>query len=258
MWPYLNRMLWPETIPEQEWHALSQSVALLQGYGPQDLHRLKRLTERFLASKAIEGALGFEVSPVVARTIAAQACVPILQLGLDSYAGWYSVIVYPSAFRAWHEFVDEAGVLHRQSRDLEGEAWRRGPVILAWEEVQADTRGERGGNVVIHELAHKLDLSWGGVANGMPPLPSGMPLADWTRAFTAAFQDFQTRVETGDQLPFDSYAATSPGEFFAVVSETFFVRPQTLRAAYRQVYGLLARYYRQDGPKMGKLPESAS
>jgi len=251
-------MLWPKTIPEQEWRALSRSVALLQGYGPQDLRHLKRLTERFLTGKAIEGAGGFEVSPVVARTIAAQVCVPVLQLGLGSYTGWYSVIVYPGAFRAWHEFVDEVGVLHRQGRDLQGEAWHRGPVILAWEEVQADTRGERGGNVIVHELAHKLDLSWGGVANGMPPLPSGMPLEEWTGAFTAAFQDFQARIEAGDSLPFDPYAATSPAEFFAVVSETFFVRPQDLLAAYPQVHGLMARYYRQDGLNLAKLPEYAS
>jgi hypothetical protein len=148
-------------------------------------------------------------------------------------------------------------VLHRQSRDLEGEAWHRGPVILAWEEVKADTRGERGGNVIVHELAHKLDLAWGGVANGMPPLPSRIPLAEWTRAFTVAFQDFQARVETGEPLPLDPYATTSPAELFAVVSETFFVRPQTLLAGYPRIYGLLARYYRQDGPKMAKRSESA-
>ena len=250
-------MLWAKSIPEQEWRALSQSVALLHCYRTEDLHRLKRLTERFLASKAIDGAGGFEVSQVVARTIAAQACAPILRLGLGSYTGWYSVIVYPGAFRAWHEFADEAGVWHRQRRDLQGEAWHRGPVILAWEEVQADTRGERGGNVIVHELAHKLDLSWGGVANGMPPLHSGMPLVEWTGAFTAAFQDFQARIDAGDPLPFDPYAATSPAEFFAVVSEIFFVRPRTLLAAYPQVHGLLARYYRQDGSNMAKLPESS-
>ena len=75
-------MLWAKSIPEQEWRALSQSIALLHCYRTEDLHRLKRLTERFLASKAIDGAGGFEVSQVVARTIAAQACAPILRLGL--------------------------------------------------------------------------------------------------------------------------------------------------------------------------------
>jgi Mlc titration factor MtfA (ptsG expression regulator) len=44
----------------------------------------------------------------------------------------------------------------------------------------------------------------------------------------------------------DPYAATDPAEFFAVASESFFVTPATLAAAYPGIYRLLSLYYRQN------------
>ena len=54
----------------------------------------------------------------------------------------------------------------------------------------------------------------------------------------------------------DPYAATNPAEFFAVASETFFVQPQPLAAAYPDVYRLLVAYYRQE-PLQHSLDQSA-
>ena len=180
------------------------------------------------------------------RVIAAQACVPILNLGLEYYDGWYAVVLYPGEFRVPHEYIDAAGVVHLESRDLSGEAWQRGPVILSWEQVEQDTRGvHTGENVVIHEFAHKLDLL-NGQANGMPPLHSGLNRKEWTDVFTAAFDDFRRRIELGEMRPLSAYGATSPGEFFAVSSEVFFARPEFLNSIYPDVYRMLSQFYRQD------------
>jgi hypothetical protein len=53
------------------------------------------------------------------------------------------------------EFEDEDGVVHTGDDVLAGEAFEQGPVVLAWNEVEASGRGE-GFNVVVHEFAHKL------------------------------------------------------------------------------------------------------
>ncbi|WP_419592862.1 zinc-dependent peptidase [Thiolapillus sp.] len=42
------------------------------------------------------------------------------------------------------------------------------------------------------------------------------------------------------------YAATSPAEFFAVLSEYFFTAPEILKKHCGEVYRQLAAYYRQD------------
>ena len=127
---------------------------------------------------------------------------------------------------------------------MTGESWLAGPVILSWED--AERRGEaQGYNVVIHEFAHKLDML-NGDANGYPPLHAGMSREEWTRVFDAAYRGFCARVERNEQSGVDPYAAESPAEFFAVLSEAFFEIPEVVRAEHPEVYGQLAAFYRQD------------
>src|SRR3954454_21239884 len=117
-----------------------------------DGERLRELVTLFLHEKGVHGAAGMVVRDEVRLAVAVQACVPILNLGLDYYRGWVEVIVYPDEFVAEYEYVDEAGVAHRVEEPMTGESWERGPVILSWADVAG--RGETY-NVVIHEFAHK-------------------------------------------------------------------------------------------------------
>ncbi|MCG6867298.1 MAG: zinc-dependent peptidase [Gammaproteobacteria bacterium] len=233
-------------IPDEAWSALSSALTPLARYPVPDRERLRRLAGRFLTDKTVEGAGGLEVTPPMQWFIATQACIPILNLGLDLYRAWYAVVVYPGEFHVPFETVDEAGVVHKSTRSLVGESWDRGPVILSWEHTLEGAGDPWGGsNVVIHEFAHKLD-QLNGSANGMPPLHRDMNRKRWTEVFTAAFEDFNMRLDAGVALPCDAYAGESPGEFFAVLSETFFMQPQAIRAFYPEVFVLLSAYYRQD------------
>jgi hypothetical protein len=220
-------------------------MPLAAGYSPEELERLRGLATRFLYEKSIEGARGLTLEPGMRAMLAVQASVPVLNLGLGWYRGWVSVVVYPDEFLARHEYVDEAGVVHQVERELSGESWPEGPVILSWSDIVAGAEGGEWGNVVLHELAHKLDLL-NGEANGMPPLHREMPIRPWTEAFTRAYTDFCDRVDRGALVPLDEYAAEDPGEFFAVLSEAFFLHPHDLRDTYPEVYEQLARFYRQD------------
>jgi len=233
-------------IPDEAWSALSTALAPVARYPQADRDRLRHLAGRFLADKTIEGAGGLEITLPMQWFIATQACIPILNLDLDLYDGWYAVVVYPGEFHVPSEFVDEAGVVHESTRSLVGESWDRGPVILSWEHTLEGAGDPWGGsNVVIHEFAHKLDML-NGTANGMPPLHRDMDRSQWTAVFSAAFEEFGLRLDTGAPLPCDEYAGASPGEFFAVLSEVFFMRPEAIQAFYPQVYRLLGTYYRQD------------
>ena len=68
----------------------------------------------------------------------------------------------------------------------------------------------------------------------------------WKRALTAAYDDFCARIDDGEDTAIDPYAAESPAEFFAVLSEVFFAEPLLLRREYPQVYEQCAAFYRQD------------
>ena len=73
-----------------------------------------------------------------------------------------------------------------------------------------------GYNVVIHEMAHKLDML-NGDANGFPPLHAEMDGARWYRVFSEAFEHLCVRVEAGEETDIDDYATEGPDEFFAVI-----------------------------------------
>jgi len=246
-------------IPDAEWASTVARLPVLAGLNAGELARLRDLASLFLREKTLEPAGGLVLAPDMGPLIAAQACLPILNLGLGYFRGWQSMILYPEGFLAHHEYTDPIGLVHSVHRPLIGEAWERGPVILSWSDI-ADTLAEPGLNVVIHEMAHKLDMLTGEV-NGLPPLHRDMAIADWSRAFTAAYRSLCRDVDRGRPTALDPYAADSPGEFFAVISETFFETPAVVAEIYPEVYRQLRAFYRQDPvtrlPASGRLPAAS-
>ncbi len=230
--------------PAVAWEHAWAGLPLLRGLDSIQAAELQILAALFLQQKAIEEVQGIRLTAPERLTLALQACLPILHLGLDWYRGWYAVIVYPEEFVPQRERVDEDGVVWVESEVKSGEAWHQGPIILSWADVESGT-ARNGYNVVIHELAHKLDMR-SGDANGHPPLHSGMSDTAWAQDLSAAYTDLSRRVRRGEETPIDPYGAESPGEFFAVCSESFFELPHLLRDEYPRVYAQLAAFYRQD------------
>jgi Mlc titration factor MtfA (ptsG expression regulator) len=231
-------------IDDGLWAGVLGRLSFLRALPAADRQRLRDLVAAFLAEKSLHGAGGLELSDDMRLMIAAQACLPVLNLGLDWYDDWVEIIVYPDEFVVDHEYTDEHGIVHRVREPRSGEAWEHGPVILSWVDAEAADGGD-GYNVVIHEFAHKLDMR-NGAADGFPPLHAGMDRKRWTEAFSAAYADFERRIEQWEDSLIDDYAAEDPGEFFAVLSEVFFERPDALHHDYPEVYRQLVQFYRQD------------
>ena len=218
-----------------------------QRLGASDQAALRVLATRFLDAKSVEPVQGLQLDDAGRVLLATHACVPILKLGLDWYDGWHSVIVYPDAFIPGRTEVDAAGVVHQTNHALAGEAWGRGPVIVSWPDVLA--AGKRTGhNVVIHEMAHKLDML-NGDANGFPPfdrrLHRRMDRREWWKVLSGAWDRLREDQRKGIGLPIDPYGLVTPAEFFAVLSEQFFEQPAQLQQSLPHVYRQLTRFYRQ-------------
>jgi len=241
-----GRVLRSAAIPDPLWDEALAALPFLDLYIPDELQRLRALAVLFLDAKGIVGARGHDVTPLQRVVIAIQACVPILNLDLALYDGFENVIVYPDEFVPGWEWEDEAGVVHRMDEAMAGEAMPRGPVVLSWPAVAAGGDWEATGmNLVIHEFAHKIDMR-DGDANGCPPLPPGMSVREWQHTLAAAYDDFCARQDAGEETDIDPYAAESPAEFFAVLSEVFFADPVLLEDEYPEVYAQFARFYGQD------------
>lgn len=221
-----------------------QRMPLLAGMQDEEIERLRDLATLFLHEKSLEPVQGLELSPEMPLVLAAQAVLPILNLGIGSYDGWQSLVLYPGEFVTRREWMDDDGLVHARRDILSGEAWERGPMVLSWADVAASPELD-GYNAVIHECAHKLDLR-NGTANGLPPLHAGMDGRAWRDIFSRAYDDMVRRVDAGEDTPIDPYATEAPGEFFAVLSEHFFETPHLLLAEYPEVYRQMALFYRQE------------
>jgi hypothetical protein len=187
------RALARSAIDDADWAPAVARCRVASHLDGEARSRLRELVTLFLDGKQFTGAAGLELTRDMRLAIALQACVPVLELGLECYAPWSEVIVYPDEFIVEREQVDEAGVVHRVREPLSGESWAGGPVILSWADVEA-ANPEDAYNVVLHEFAHKLDML-DGDADGIPPLHAGMSRADWHAAFSEAFDDLLDRVE---------------------------------------------------------------
>jgi Mlc titration factor MtfA (ptsG expression regulator) len=239
----------PAPIPVALWDAVFSALPFFSRLSAEEAARLKCLSERFLYKKEFTGAGGFELSDTVCVSIAAQACLPILNLGLEYYDGWVGIVVYPDEFVVPRVIADESGVVHEYDDLAAGEAWEGGPVLVSWKDAEMAGGGY---NVVIHEFAHKLDMRDGRI-DGIPPLPPDISGKEWEETLLAAFDEFcadfvGVEIEDGDSENggFDDYAAASPEEFFAVMSEVFFEKPGHLRDEFPALYTLFARFFRQD------------
>lgn len=240
------RTLERRAIPQPLWDLTLARFPFLALPGEADSARLRDMTTLFLADKEFTGAGGLAVDDAMAVAIAAQACLPVLNLGLAQYDGFVGIVVHPDLVVARRVVADESGVVHEYDEELAGEAMHGGPVMLSWRDVdEAGESAVTGYNVVIHEFAHVLDMR-NGAADGIPSLPSRSAEEAWSTVLDDEFDGFCERIDAGEETLLDPYAAEAPEEFFAVASEAFFVAPGDFLAEHRRLYALLRDFYRQD------------
>lgn len=236
-----RRILRRHPIAEHDWRVAVRDLPAVQRLDASDQAALRVLATLLLRDKSLEPVQGLALDGARRARLAALACLPVLKLGLHWYREWHSIVVYPDTFVPERERVDAAGVVHRHRTPLHGEAWERGPVIVAWDAVAYP---EAGHNVMVHEMAHKLDML-NGEANGFPPLHRRMSRRAWAQVLGAAYRQLERRLAEGYPPPLDPYALESPGEFFAVASEAFFEEPRRLRSFSPELYRQLSLFYRQ-------------
>jgi Mlc titration factor MtfA (ptsG expression regulator) len=122
----------PLRIPDALWHSVVQRYPFLSALSAAELHKLRGLSSEFLAHKQFSGAHGLVITDDMALAIAAQACLPVLHLGLHWYGDFRGIVVHPSAMRAHRVVQDEVGLVHHYTEELSGEAMDGGPVTLSW------------------------------------------------------------------------------------------------------------------------------
>jgi Mlc titration factor MtfA (ptsG expression regulator) len=233
-----------QPFPEPWREILDRDVAYVAKLTADERAELEGLVQVFLAEKNMEGCGGLELTDEIRVTIAAQACMLLLHRETDVYPELETILVYPHAYRAASTRREGMVVIESDDARL-GESWTRGVVVLAWDHVSASAGHVGPDNVVLHEFAHQLDAEDGSM-DGAPALGSRARFASWARVLGEEFKELSDRLHAGRPSDIDAYGATSPPEFFAVVTETFFGKPQQLRKRHPELYAELVAFYRQD------------
>lgn len=243
-----RKRLSKRSFPE-EWEAVLRRNVPYVRHLPQELQeKLKGLITIFLHEKNFEGCAGLEVTDEIRVTIAAQAS--ILMLGISDLSSFYndlrSVLVYPKPYvvrikNHYDSFFVQEGFQRRR-----GEAWSRGHVVLAWNEVQKGASDIHDGqNLVFHEFAHQLDYEYG-ATDQIEENYDESHFLSWARVVGGEYQKFLQAIKRNQQTLIDAYGATNLAEFFAVVTEYFFEKPLELKSKHPELYRQLKEFYQQD------------
>lgn len=237
------RLLASPLTPQQR--AIVERLVPLLRRLPGDLRpKLEGKINRFLDQVTFHGYNGIEVNDAMRLSIAAQACLLVVNSPV-----WFdtlrTILIYPAVFTTGRGRHD-GFVVHETDHGTLGESWAHGPVVLSWDDaLQGGLDPEDGHNVVIHEFAHQLDALTGHT-NGVPILRKGQDFAGWEKAMLDAYHGHVERLERGHPTLIDPYGATNHQEFFAEATVTFFERSKAMRAEEPALYAELVELYGLD------------
>ncbi|MFM3286254.1 DgsA anti-repressor MtfA [Klebsiella quasivariicola] len=222
------------------------AIPVLAHLSPSEQQKLTQMAARFLQQKRLVALQGLELTLLHQARIAMLFCLPVLELGIEWLDGFHEVLIYPAPFVVDDEWEDDIGLVHNQRVVQSGQSWQQGPVVLNWLDIQ-DSFDASGFNLVVHEVAHKLDARNGDRASGVPLIPL-REVAGWEHDLHAAMNNIQDEIDlVGESAAsIDAYAATDPAECFAVLSEYFFSAPELFAPRFPALWQRFCQFYRQD------------
>jgi len=226
-----------ESIGEADRQLLLSHVVYYQQLGTDDRKKFEGLLESFLSDVRIEG-VGITLEPVDRLLIACSAVIPVFGFGHWKYQNLSSVLLYPDTFNK--DFQFEGG--ERNIMGMVGTGYMNGQMILSRSALrQGFSVSSDKENTAIHEFVHLLDKS-DGATDGIPEnLMPHQYIIPWVRMIHQEI----SKIENG-KSDINPYAITNEAEFFAVVSEYFFEKPEQFKEKHPDLYQVLSKTFLQD------------
>lgn len=173
--------------------------------------------------------------------IAASAIIPIFAFPGWEYPNLNEVLLYPDYFN--DSFAQQGA--DRNTMGLVGSGAFQNVMILSQKQLREDFENKTGkGNTAVHEFVHLVDKTDGAI-DGIPEsLLSKQYVLPWLNLM---HQTIKRIMENRSDI--NPYGATNEAEFFAVVAEYFFERPDLLRSQHPELYELLIKIFKQQPHK---------
>ena len=238
-------------LPDEWEHIVEDHIGMWRELDAGERATLAEKSDWLVRHKHWEAARGFALDDEIIVTVAVQAALLVLELGVEEYREVSAIIVYPTAMQSRGVSAGPVpGTITEGVTPVLGEAHDgRGPVLLAWDQARASARNPGSGhNVVFHEFAHKIDML-DSVIDGTPPLGNRRDIARWVEVCTEAYEALRVGL---DRPPLQPYGATNPAEFFAVATEAFFDVPAELEQREPPLYEIVRDFFGQDPAERGR------
>jgi len=224
-------------IVESKGPLLLEHVAYYKKLDPASRLNFEAMLEDFLSYVRIEG-VGFTPDPLDELLVACSAVIPIFGFGHWKYQNLSSVVLYPDTFNK--DFQFEGG--ERSILGMVGTGYMNGQMVLSRSALLQGFSVSAGKeNTAIHEFVHLLDKS-DGATDGVPEnLMPHQYIIPWVKMIHQEIN----KIEHG-KSDINPYAVTNEAEFFAVVSEYFFEKPEQFQEKHPDLYRMLADTFLQD------------
>ena len=231
----------------REWLKIVEKNISLYNHLPNKLqHELQNHIKVFISEKNFEGCGGLKINDEIKVTIAAQACILLLNRKTNYYHKLISILVYPTTFVAPRESINNVGIVTEAKTALLGESWQTGVVVIAWDDVVKGGRCLNDGqNLIFHEFAHQLDAE-DNVTDGTPILENRADYVPWVKVMSRNYKKLLRNIKLEKNTLLGRYASTNAAEFFAVTTEYFFEKPVQLQKQHPDLYSELKKFYKQD------------
>jgi len=238
-----NRTLTQTILTDAQKQLLTQHIDYYNKLSDTDKLYFEDKIEQFLDAVRIEG-VGLELTDTDRIMVASSAVIPIFAFKDWTYRNVTNVLLYPDTFDKDFQFEGNEGE-GRNIMGMVGSGYMNGQMILSR---NALTKGfsKNGGkeNTGIHEFVHLLDKA-DGATDG---IPEGFLPHEYVEPWVRMMHQEIHKIEAG-RSDIDVYATTNEAEFFAVVSEYFFEKPDQFQTRHPELYDMLSKVFGQDPAK---------
>ena len=214
---------------------LARKVDFYKKLNKEDKKRFIARIKDFLATTTIRG-VDVEVEDLDKLLIASGAIIPIFAFPDMKYNNISEILLYKDAFS--HDFATKGG--GRNVLGMVGDGALHREMILSRPSVRLSfANAVDGHNTVIHEFVHLIDKA-DGTVDGVPEYLLSQPhIQPWVDKIHETINEMK-RKKLSD---INQYGATNDAEFFAVISEYYFERPDKLKANHPEVFDMLEMMY---------------
>jgi MtfA peptidase len=213
---------------------LAEKVLFYRNLDDEGKKNFENRIQHFLSSITITGA-GTTVEDIDRVLIGASAIIPIYAFPQWEYTNLREVILYPETFN--EQFETEGN--NRSVLGMVGDGPLQQTMILSQFALREGFSNKTDkNNTAIHEFVHLLDKT-DGSTDGIPEiLLEHRYVLPWVEMIR---RNIDSILKNKSDI--NPYGAANQAEFFAVVSEYFFERPDLLEMKHPELYAMLSRIF---------------